>query len=105
VRKKRNKPLSVSGSVIPSDTDAHKEEHFRASVSASPGWPGLSRWCRVSLSCQNCSIKRSPGRTLPARRFLLIAGSRSAADRRIPSLRLSLYGLLHPSHLILGFGG
>jgi hypothetical protein len=43
-------------------------------------------------------------RTLPARRFLLLAGSRDAADKRIPSLRLSRYGLLHPSRLIVGFG-
>jgi hypothetical protein len=40
VRKKRNKrkkPLSTAGLAIPSDTDAHKEGHFRASESSGLG--------------------------------------------------------------------
>jgi hypothetical protein len=51
-------------------------------------------------SCQNCSIKRTPERTLLTRWILLsgggaLTGRSNAADRHYPSLSLSLYRLLH----------
>ena len=39
-RHKRQKPLSVTGLLTPSVTDALKEEHFRAPLSSGPDGQG-----------------------------------------------------------------